>query len=87
MNSKSLVPSKLAIAAVLSLSTLTAIAAEPVKIGLLEDQSGNFAIAVNVDSESTAAIASLLGTRDGRSSSPTTTRSRTTRASRSSRAA
>jgi branched-chain amino acid transport system substrate-binding protein len=46
MKSKFLVISQLAIAAALSLSTQTALAADPVKIGLLEDQSGNFAIAV-----------------------------------------
>ncbi|MEO8936207.1 MAG: urea ABC transporter substrate-binding protein [Burkholderiaceae bacterium] len=46
MKSKFLVPRRLALAAALSLSALTALAADPVKIGLLEDQSGNFAIAV-----------------------------------------
>jgi branched-chain amino acid transport system substrate-binding protein len=37
---------QLAIAAAIAAVTMPALAAEPVKIGLLEDQSGNFAIAV-----------------------------------------
>lgn len=46
MNSKTLVPIALAIAAALFTSSAPVLAADPVKIGLLEDQSGNFAIAV-----------------------------------------
>ena len=85
---------RLAFIAGLAVSSLVANvtdAAEPVKIGLLEDASGNFALATIPKIHATQLAVDEINAKGGilgaRSSSSRTTRNRTTPSSRSSRGA